>query len=337
VFRLPYRGSPPATTGYRPRTLRTALVYAGRPATVSPEAYLWATGALIDGQSAEMLSAGQAELLHEQQRSAALEAQRELIDRYLQRQGTAPTVQDAREQAQARELRHSMGELGAADARSGAALNTLLAEAERVQARGLQGPDVAVSGDTLESVNVAPESGGSVAILRGGRPHWPAALTGDRYGPPRDRIEAALTEAVREAKDGRVRPATLREAEAGLQALRRAVARDAADLSPAEWRRAKHCVADVESALVALQHPKAANYFNGTYKARGGTVADLVRHMSGNGLKFAPAADGDAAAYRALHAALASYLRGVQDRPVFPQSPSLRTRDAAAVYGVKGR
>jgi hypothetical protein len=53
-----------------------------------------------------------------------------------------------------------------------------------------------------------------------------------------------------------------------------------------------------------LQDPNAGNHFNKTWTAQGNTVADLVRGMAAKGLKFAPAARGDEAAYIALHHAL---------------------------------
>jgi hypothetical protein len=334
---LPYRPAY-AGGGYWQLAARTVLLYAARSAAVSPEAYLQATGALIDSQAAELLSAGQAELFHEQRRSAAIEAQRGLIDSYLEGRAAAPTVQDAREQAQQRELRRSMGDLTTAEVCSGAALNTLLAGAQRLHARGARGPDVPVTSEVLQAVSVTQgNSGGGGAVLRGGRPRWPAALAGDSYERERVRVEAALTAAVRQAKGGRVRLEALREVDDGLRSLRRAVARDAADLGGVRWRQAKHFLADLDSALQALQHPKAANYFNGTYAARGGNVFELVQHMTDNGLKFAPAAAGDEAAYRTLHAALASYVRGAEDPSTFAGPRMLRTGEPGAVYGIKRR
>jgi hypothetical protein len=64
---------------------------------------------------------------------------------------------------------------------------------------------------------------------------------------------------------------------------------------------------ELNEAMKLLEKPHAGNYFNGKFSARGKTVADLVGHMSKQGLKFAPAVSGDEAAYENLHRALAMY------------------------------
>jgi len=64
-------------------------------------------------------------------------------------------------------------------------------------------------------------------------------------------------------------------------------------------------------ALLALQDPNVAHFFDRKYEARGKTVGDLVDYMSKNGLRFAPAVPGDEAAYRALQTFLAAYDDGL--------------------------
>ena len=52
--------------------------------------------------------------------------------------------------------------------------------------------------------------------------------------------------------------------------------------------------------------PDARHYFTGKYAPRGKTVAELVQHMTEQGLQFAPSVMGDEDAYLALHRALAA-------------------------------
>jgi hypothetical protein len=55
-----------------------------------------------------------------------------------------------------------------------------------------------------------------------------------------------------------------------------------------------------------LQDPNVANYF-GKWAPSGRTVAELVQHLSKNGLEFAPASPGDEAAYQALYQSFLAY------------------------------
>ena len=63
----------------------------------------------------------------------------------------------------------------------------------------------------------------------------------------------------------------------------------------------------MKEALKLLEKPHAGYYFSGKFSARGKTVAELIQHMSYQGLRFAPAVAGDEAAYENLHRALVVY------------------------------
>lgn len=55
-----------------------------------------------------------------------------------------------------------------------------------------------------------------------------------------------------------------------------------------------------------------ANYFNNTWNARGKSVAEMISHLTREGLTFAPAAPGDEAAYRAVYQALRAFDASLQ-------------------------
>ena len=56
-----------------------------------------------------------------------------------------------------------------------------------------------------------------------------------------------------------------------------------------------------------LQSPDGPRYFNGTYAAKGRTVADLVEYMKNNGLLFAAASNGAEAEYNTVYRALRDF------------------------------
>jgi hypothetical protein len=78
-------------------------------------------------------------------------------------------------------------------------------------------------------------------------------------------------------------------------------------MTPTQYVDARRFLNQLEDALTALQQPDVQNFFNGRWAAKGKTVGDLVKYMADNGLRFAPATQGDEAAYRMLQQRLAAY------------------------------
>ena len=69
----------------------------------------------------------------------------------------------------------------------------------------------------------------------------------------------------------------------------------------------------VADAIKSLSNPKAINYFNNTWITKGKNVAELVDHLTREGLTFAPAAPGEEAAYTSLYQSLRAFAAGMQD------------------------
>jgi hypothetical protein len=74
-----------------------------------------------------------------------------------------------------------------------------------------------------------------------------------------------------------------------------------------QYSEAKRFLNQLDDGIKAFRQPDVLNFVNGKYNLKGTTIADVVKHMSENGLVFAPATPGDEAAYRALQLALAAY------------------------------
>ena len=76
---------------------------------------------------------------------------------------------------------------------------------------------------------------------------------------------------------------------------------------PTQYIEASRFLSNFDDALKVLSQPDAGDYFTAKYTAQGRTVAELVKHMTAQGLTFAPAIPGDGPAYLALHRALVAY------------------------------
>jgi hypothetical protein len=194
---------------------------------------------------------------------------------------------------------------------SGKALNALLDDLRKLGAGGdsskLPNALLPLDENGLQHINVT-RGAGSVALLKhGGRLNWPDALTGAEFQQPRERLAALATEAVEQAaRNGRVDPDTLRQTADEVDQLRTLLRRNIQGVSLPSYIEARHFLQSFDDALVALQQSDVAGHFTGGYALKAQTVRELVKQMTDNGLRFAPATPGDEAAYKMLREALAA-------------------------------
>src|SRR5262249_44362604 len=97
--------------------------------------------------------------------------------------------------------------------------------------------------------------------------------------------------------------------------LRTLLRQNMGDYSYQPFIQARDFLRGLGDALVALGQPDAADHFNGAYALKAQTVLGLVQQMADRGLRFAPAAPGDEAAYAALHEARRATDRAAQPHP----------------------
>ncbi len=94
--------------------------------------------------------------------------------------------------------------------------------------------------------------------------------------------------------------------------MRAALRKMGTNLSPAQYIDSKNFLDNLDSAVTALQQGNVGNYFTGKYSLKGKTVTDLIKYMTAEGLRFAPALPGEQASYQALYQALVQYDMAVQ-------------------------
>jgi hypothetical protein len=102
-----------------------------------------------------------------------------------------------------------------------------------------------------------------------------------------------------------------------------------AELTPDQYVQAARFLRELRGSFNVLRRPDVARYFSPQRAAQGSTVAELVAHMTANGLRFAPAVSGDEAFYTALHSAMVTYDDGIATlvaRPGPPQGGPSRGR-----------
>jgi hypothetical protein len=286
----------------------------------SSYSYLPPEGAALMGLAAMTSAQGkywgdiqQARLLREQANQLSFETAKKRVEMERWYESIRDTAPKMRERQMATELDRARKDPPATEVWSGRSLNELL---RSIQSLGPlnRGPNIALDEDALKSINLSAGARGNVGMLRdGGKLSWPLPLQEAQFSEQRDRLAKNLRRAVADlqGKDP-AEPALLRDINNDFKALNEKVSASADDLSTGQYIEAKRFLHQLASAVKALSDPKAVNYFNNTWNAKGKTVAELVAHMTKEGLAFAPAASGDEAAYSSLYQSLRAFEAGMQ-------------------------
>jgi hypothetical protein len=266
---------------------------------------------IIKGQGALTASQQQASIANEKVRGERIANERRSQDQQLYAREKSPTLEDDRERSRIQERDRSRNNPSSTEIWSGKALNDLLVDLQRNQGKdSADAGETALQEDTLNRINVSSTRNGSnVGLLRNeGRLDWPASLSRPDFEKQRDQLAGLAMRAISQAKtSGRVDEDVLGHLDRSADQMRKDLTARVKEFTPSEYMAAKRFLSDFECAIRALHQPDVGNYFNGRYAIKGKTIAEIVKHMTAEGLWFAPATPGDQSAYLALHQALAAY------------------------------
>jgi hypothetical protein len=270
------------------------------------------TSSFLQGAASVMNADGQfrinnqqANLLRQQVKSAHIENRRKAFDEFLYERANTPTWLDDLERQRKLNLRYFLTNSSGSEILAGVSLNGILDSLKQMQSKGTTGPDVALSSDTLDKINVSAGGGVNPGLLKSERLTWPLALTGSEFQDDRKNIERNLAAAVREAEVGQVEPKRLKDLLDDVDKMTDDLGRQIGEMTPNQYIEAKNYLKQLNEGIRAVGRPDGANYINGKYSAKGKTVADLVKNMQG--LQFAPATPGSEQAYKELYEKLVSY------------------------------
>lgn len=283
--------------------------------------FLIGASSVIDASGQLQVTTQQAKLMQEQTKQEKLRTQRQAFDERRYEQMLTPTLEEERRYSQQQELRRSQNDPPITEIWSGKALNDLLKDLQKLQSHGAYAPTSPLDQSMLKHINVTngTTEGGNTKLVREGKTKWPLALRDKSFDKQRGDIDKLLPEAIQQAKGGEVDEDTLTSLIGAIKKLDKNLRSQVADISSTDYVRAKRYVSELESATKVLQDPNVANYF-GKWSARGNDVAELVKHMTDNGLQFAPAGQGDQSFYTALHRSMATYDVALSNQVRGPQA-----------------
>ncbi len=166
-------------------------------------AFLQAAASVINADGRFRINNQEANLQRQKVRSAHIEANRKAFDEFLYERSNTPTRLDDLERQMKLNLRYALTNASGTEILTGSSLNTLLDSLKQMQSKGVQGPDVALSGETLDKINLSTGSGVNPALLKSERLTWPLGLTGTEFQDDRVNIGRNLAAAVRRPRSAR--------------------------------------------------------------------------------------------------------------------------------------
>jgi hypothetical protein len=284
-----------------------------------PYSYIPPTAAALMGAAALTNAEGQywnqieqARLLREQSYQASFDTAKKLVEFQRWYENMRPTAPKMREAEMATNLEIARKDASNTDIWSGRALNTLLGSIQLMGSLN-RGPNLSLEEDILKHINLSAGGRGNIGMLRNdGNLNWPLSLQEAQFTDQRDRLAKNLRRAVADLKGkDPVELALLKDINNDFKALNEKLSTSADEMSPGQYIEAKRYLNQLAQAIKALSDPKAVNYFNNTWNAKGKNVAELVNNMTKEGLVFAPAAPGDEAAYSSLYQSLRAFEAGM--------------------------
>jgi hypothetical protein len=287
------------------------------------EGYLNGAANVTTANAQYQLTIQQAKLAREEARRSALQTRREAL---LERQyelSLQPDPEQIRQQQMMKSLQRSRNNPPSTDIWAGTALNDLLRAIQSAHTRGATGPEVTLSPEVLRHINMTTGTTyGGIGLLRNdGRLTWPYVLRQSTFEAQRKQLDELLPQAVKEARSGPVSADSLNSIRSTLKQLERSLDAQAADLTPSEFTEASRYLRELKEASRVLQQSDVSKYFRTEWTPQGSTVAELVRQMTREGLRFAPAVSGDEPYYTTLHRALVNYDMGLSQLTAMQPRP----------------
>lgn len=278
------------------------------------EGYLNGAANLTNANAQYQQTIQQARLTQEEARRSAFQTRHQAILERQWEQSLIPDPEQERQKQMTKSLERSRNNPPLTDIWSATALNDLLRSIQTAQTNGGSGPEVALSTEVLKHVNMTTgKTAGGIGLLRtDGKLSWPFVLRQATFKDPREKLNELLPQAVKQAHSGQVDVGLLNDIDATVKDLEQAVdAGAASDLTPTQYIQAARYLRELKQSTRVLQEDDVAKYFRSEWTPQGSTVADLVKQMTQQGLRFAPAVSGDESYYTVLHRALVDYDKGL--------------------------
>jgi hypothetical protein len=240
-----------------------------------------------------------------------MQLKRAAFDEMMYEKMNTPPAELVREEARLQALTRARNTPPEGEITDGSALNSLLTNISRVEAReGVRGYSIPLDPEAVKHLNVTTtgtNSGSNELFKPRQDADWPVALQTDVFAAERKKMHGELAAMVSAQLDGKVDALKANEARQTIGDIRSKLFSERFKVSFSDYSGALQGLTKLEDAVNILGKPGAKNFLDGTYAAKGNTVAELVDYMISKGLKFAPASPGFEAYYLGFYQSLVTY------------------------------
>jgi hypothetical protein len=273
--------------------------------------YGYLNGGLLNAYGNLNLQQEQARLLREQVEQAKLDTKKKRFDTLAYIRDHTPSWGEQQAKINRQIFFRIQNLASPAEIWSGKSLNVLLQNLKKFADAKLPIAASSIDEDTLKHLNVTAKYGNLGLLRNNGAINWPVALADPDLTSKeeRKRIEKETQRLFRQATNDKVDGATLLNLQNKMEEIRELLIKNVNRIPTPQYMEAKRFLNDFDSALRALREGDAAPYFDfqSKFASAPRTADELVRYMAKAGLKFAPATNGDEAAYQAVHDALVGW------------------------------
>jgi hypothetical protein len=288
--------------------------YAGYPYQIMSPAGSYLTGAsnVINAQGQFLTSKRESEVIKEQAEQAKLDTKRKAIEQWQYEQALQPTLSEIQVKAQQEGYQQMRGNPPDARIWSGEAPNTLLRHIQQTQSYLSGNPSIPLDPRTVSKIRFTDGTNrGDVTLFsQGPKIDWPFPLRGPEFKQNREKIQSLSADVVRQAQGGDVDYGTIKAIQGTTVVMLDDLKDHIEDFTPSDYMKAKRFLNDLNKGARGLGEPNATAALSNKSKPRVSTVDQLVTMMTKQGLRFAPAKDGDETAYSALYQSLRAFDSG---------------------------
>jgi hypothetical protein len=264
-----------------------------------PGAVLQGTASVMNAQGNLMMQQEQARVAREQALQAKLDTKRKTLDWENYEREHRWTFAQEQQRNEGLRIMRLLQNAREDEVLSGSAMNTLLPFLTQLAQKGTEGRPVYLDPYELKRINVTGAgTGANIGVLGNSPLAWPIALR----GPDQKKVDETISKAVEATLAGTLDFNQLQQAINGVDQLQRQ-ARDrwnGEQMDTGSYLESKRFLASLRQGLAVLRRPDAAKFLGGGFAAQGSTVAELVKNMSSQGLRFARALPGSEFAYFGL-------------------------------------
>lgn len=313
---------------YAPSVSALTNPYAGGGGVVGPNAFtnpyspffnplsgfgagsvLYGEAELLRGYSTVIISQEQSRILREQALQAKIDTARRRFDFDLYVRANTPTFADEQKKVARNTLKRIQSSSNPVEIVSGKSLNILLDDVRTfpLKKANLENP-IQLSDDVLKQLNVTTRNAGVGLLRNNGKFVWPVALTDLVPVDQRRALEKQVQIVVANAAAGKVDVQVLADINLRMDEIKKDLAKKINDIPSGKYLEADRFLSDFREARQGIEEGQMAVQDKFTRFIQGGkSMQEVADYLVANGLRFAPAAAGDEAGYRALHSALVNF------------------------------